>query len=298
MAGQHLVLQNRKSIVAAALIGLGLLILFLNVGEAATLVRSLRIVGHEADSLGTLTATAMAVRRTLQAYLFNHTEFLRVFYEVLLSFSGMLLIVTGTVFFAVMFAAGGESQKKERGHVDFAASHSTYRWKQDSAENEQQKVLLLNLNNLGGKTMRVMVIIKADKNSEAGIQPTKQTREMFAAMGKFNEELVKAGVVLAMDGLQPSSKGKRVRFSGQERTVTDGPFTETKELVGGFWLWQVKSMEEAVEWLKRAPFDGGTEVEIRPVYEVVDIPADVITPEHAARMRAVRDELQKKAAKP
>ena len=115
MAGQQLVLPNRKSIVAAALIGLGLLILFLNVGEAATLVRSLRIVGHEADSLGILTATAMAVRRTLQAYLFNHTEFLRVLYEVLLSFSGMLLIVTGTVFFAVIFAAGGESQKKAEG---------------------------------------------------------------------------------------------------------------------------------------------------------------------------------------
>jgi hypothetical protein len=143
-----------------------------------------------------------------------------------------------------------------------------------------------------------MVIIKADKSSEAGIQPTKQTKEMFAAMGKYNEELIKAGVVLAMDGLQPSSKGKRVRFSGHERTVTDGPFTETKELVGGFWLWQVKSMEEAVEWLKRAPFDGGTEVEIRPVYEMADFPADVITPEHAARMRTVRDELQKKAAKP
>jgi hypothetical protein len=101
--------------LAAALIGLGLLILFLNVGEAATLVRSLRIVGHEADSLGILTATAMAVRRTLQAYLFNHTEFLRALYEVLLSFSGMLLIVTGTVFSAVIFAAGGESQKKEEG---------------------------------------------------------------------------------------------------------------------------------------------------------------------------------------
>lgn len=121
MAGQHLVLQNRKSIVAAALIGLGLLILFLNVGEAATLVRSLRIVGHEADSMGILKATAMAVRRALQAYLFNHTEFLRVLYEVLLSFSGILLIVTGTVFFAVMFAAGGESQKS-----DFAASHSAH----------------------------------------------------------------------------------------------------------------------------------------------------------------------------
>jgi hypothetical protein len=210
----------------------------------------------------------------------------------------MLLIVTGTVFFCVSIRGGKRKPKKGGAHVDFAASHSTHRWKQDSAENEQQEVLLLNLNNLGGETVRVMVIIKADKNSEAGIQPTKQTREMFAAMGKFNEELVKASVVLAMDGLQPSSKGKRVRFSGQERTVTDGPFTETKELVAGFWLWQVKSMEEAVEWLKRAPFDGGTEVEVRPVYEVADIPADVITPEHATRMRAVRDELQKKAAKP
>ena len=146
--------------------------------------------------------------------------------------------------------------------------------------------------------MRVMVIIKANKESEAGIQPTKETKERFAAMGKFNEELIKAGLVLAMDGLQPSSKGKRVRFSGQERTVTDGPFTEAKELVAGFWLWQVKSMEEAVEWLKRAPIDGGAEVEIRPVYEVADIPADVITPEHAARMQAVREDLQKKAAKP
>jgi hypothetical protein len=143
-----------------------------------------------------------------------------------------------------------------------------------------------------------MVIVKADKNSEAGLQPTKQTKENFAAMGKFNEELIKAGLVLAMDGLQPSSKGKRVRFSGQERIVTDGPFTEAKELIAGFWLWQVKSMEEAVEWLKRAPFDGGAEVEIRPVFEVADIPADVITPEHAARMRAVREDLQKKAAKP
>lgn len=146
--------------------------------------------------------------------------------------------------------------------------------------------------------MRVMVIIKSDKNSEAGIQSTEQTREMFAAMGKYNEELLKAGLVIAMDGLQPSSKGKRVKFSGQQRTVTDGPFTETKELVAGFWLWQVKSMDEAVEWLKRAPFGGGTEVELRPVFEVADIPADVITPEHAERMQTVREELQKKAAKP
>jgi hypothetical protein len=139
--------------------------------------------------------------------------------------------------------------------------------------------------------MRVMVIVKADKGSEAGIQPTKETRESFAAMGKFNEELVRAGVMLAGEGLQPSSKGKRVKFSGQQRTVTDGPFTEAKELIAGFWLWQVKSMEEAVEWLKRAPFDGGTEVEIRQVLEIQDFPADVLSPEDAAREQAVRDEL-------
>jgi hypothetical protein len=145
--------------------------------------------------------------------------------------------------------------------------------------------------------MRFMVIIKADKNSEAGILPTKENKEMFAAIGKFNEELVKAGVMLAGEGLQPSSKGKRVRFSGRQRTVIDGPFAETKELVGGFWLWQVKSMEEAVEWLKRAPFDGGTEVEIRQVYEVGDFPAEILPPEDAAREQAVRDELQRKAAK-
>src|SRR4029077_59564 len=142
--------------------------------------------------------------------------------------------------------------------------------------------------------MRVMVIVKADKKSEAGIQPTKETREMFAAMGKFNEELVKAGVMLAGEGLQPSSKGKRVRFSGQQRTVIDGPFAETKELVAGFWLWQVNSMEEAVEWLKRAPFDGGTEVEIRQVFEIQDFPAEVFPPEDAAREQALRDELQRK----
>jgi hypothetical protein len=142
-----------------------------------------------------------------------------------------------------------------------------------------------------------MVIVKADKNSEAGLLPTKKTKETFAAMGKFNEELVRAGVMLAGEGLQPSSKGKRVRFSGQQRTVIDGPFAETKELIAGFWLWQVKSMEEAVEWLKRAPFDGGTEVEIRQAYEASDFPADVLPPEDAAREQALRDELQKKAAK-
>ena len=145
--------------------------------------------------------------------------------------------------------------------------------------------------------MRVMVLIKSDKNSETGIPLTKETKETFAAMGKFNEELVKAGVILAGEGLQPSSKGKRVRFSGQQRTVIDGPFTEAKELIGGFWLWQVKSMEEALEWLKRAPFDGGAEVEIRQVYEASDFPAEVFPPEDAAREQELRDELQRKAAK-
>ena len=146
--------------------------------------------------------------------------------------------------------------------------------------------------------MRAMVLIKSDKNSETGIPLTKETKETFAAMGKFNEELVKAGVLLAGEGLQPSSKGKRVRFSGKELTVIDGPFPETKELIGGFWLWQVKSMDEAVEWLKRAPFGGGAEVEIRQVYEASDFPAEVLPPEDAAREQALRDELQRKAAKP
>jgi len=123
--------------------------------------------------------------------------------------------------------------------------------------------------------MRVMVIVKASPDSEAGVMPT---RELLAEMGKFNEELVKAGVMLAGDGLHPTSKGKRVRFSGQQRTVIDGPFAETKELIAGYWLWQVKSIEEAVEWLKRAPFDGGTEVEIRPVFEAADFGAE-LTPE-------------------
>src|ERR1700683_2117320 len=143
--------------------------------------------------------------------------------------------------------------------------------------------------------MRVIVLVKANKDSEAGIMPTPK---LLAEMGKFNQELMQAGVVLAADGLHPSSKGKRVRFSGQQRTIIDGPFTESKEQIAGFWLWQVKSMEEAVEWLKRAPFDGGAEVEIRQVYEVSDFPAEVLSPEHAARMQAFRDELQKKAAKP
>ncbi len=115
--------------------------------------------------------------------------------------------------------------------------------------------------------MRVMVIVKANKDSEAGVMPN---GKLLGEMGKFNQELMKAGVFLGADGLRPSSKGKRVRFSGERRTVIDGPFSETKELVGGYWLWQVKSVEEAVEWLKRAPFDYETEVEIRPVQEASD----------------------------
>jgi len=120
--------------------------------------------------------------------------------------------------------------------------------------------------------MRFMVIVKANKDSEAGVLPD---QKILAEMGKFNEELVKAGVMLAGEGLQPSSKGARVRFQGNKRTVIDGPFAETKELVAGFWLWQVKSKQEAIEWLKRAPFDDGTEIEIRQVFETADFaPSD------------------------
>jgi hypothetical protein len=137
--------------------------------------------------------------------------------------------------------------------------------------------------------MRVMVIVKANKDSEAGILPDKK---ILTEMGKFNEELSKAGVMLAGEGLQPSSKGVRVRFDGKKRTVIDGPFTETKELVAGFWLWQVKSKEEAIEWLKRAPFDGGTEVEIRQVFEADDF-GEAFTPE----LRKQEERIRAQAAK-
>jgi hypothetical protein len=123
--------------------------------------------------------------------------------------------------------------------------------------------------------MRVMVIVKADKNSEAGILPS---TELLTAMGKYNEELVKAGVMLAGEGLKATAHAKRVKFSGANRTIIDGPFSETKELIAGFWLWQVRSMDEAIEWLKRAPFDGGTEIEVRPVFEAEDF-APQLTPE-------------------
>lgn len=123
--------------------------------------------------------------------------------------------------------------------------------------------------------MRVMVIVKATKDSEAGVLPS---RELLEQMGKFNQELVKAGVMLAGDGLQPSSKGKRVRFSGDKRTVIDGPFAESKELIAGYWLWQVRSMEEAVEWVKRCPNPHEKEIEIRRVFEAEDF-GPALTPE-------------------
>ena len=138
--------------------------------------------------------------------------------------------------------------------------------------------------------MRCMVVVKANKESEAGIMPS---QKLLSEMGKFNEELVKAGVLLAGEGLQPSSKGKRVKFSGANRTVIDGPFTETKELIAGFWLWQVRSMDEAVEWLKRAPFDGGTEVEIRQVFEAEDFGAE-LTPELREKEERLRKQSSEK----
>jgi hypothetical protein len=138
-------------------------------------------------------------------------------------------------------------------------------------------------NHTGDNNMRFMVIVKADQNSEAGVLPSK---ELLAEMGKFNEELAKAGVMLAGEGLQASSKGARVKFSGTKRTVIDGPFAETKELVAGFWLWQVRSKEEAIEWLKRAPFREG-EVEIRQVFEAEDFGPE-FTPELREQEERVR----------
>lgn len=138
--------------------------------------------------------------------------------------------------------------------------------------------------------MRVMVMVKATKQSEAGEMPS---TELLAAMGQFNEELVKAGVMLAGEGLHPSARGKRVRFSGAQRSVVDGPFAETKELVAGFWLWQVKSMDEAVEWVKRCPnpMPVDSEIEIRPVFEADDFGAE-FTPELRAQEDRLRAEVE------
>jgi hypothetical protein len=141
----------------------------------------------------------------------------------------------------------------------------------------------------GDITMRFMVIVKANKDSEAGVLPDEK---LLADMGKFNEELVKAGIMLAGEGLHPSSKGARIKFSGAKRTVVDGPFAETKELVAGFWLWKVKSKQEAIEWVKRCPnpFPGESEIEIRQVYEAEDFGAE-FTPELRAQEERLRAEI-------
>jgi hypothetical protein len=136
--------------------------------------------------------------------------------------------------------------------------------------------------------MRVAVLVKADGRSEAGEMPSE---ELLSEMMNFNEELVKAGVMLAGEGLRPSSDGVRVRFEGSDRKVIDGPFAETKELVAGYWLWQVKDMDEAVEWLKRAPFEEGAEIEIRPVFETDDF-GEEMTPELREREDAIRQQTE------
>ena len=139
--------------------------------------------------------------------------------------------------------------------------------------------------------MKVMVIVKASEQSEAGAMPD---TELLTKMMKYNEELVKAGVMLTGEGLRPSSKGKRVKFEGEQRIVTDGPFAETKELIAGFWIWKVNSIDEAVEWLKRAPFDGGEEVEIRPFHTLEDF-GENLTPELKAQDERVRAEAGEKS---
>ena len=138
--------------------------------------------------------------------------------------------------------------------------------------------------------MRVMVLVPGDRDSEAGKMPS---QELIAKMMKFNEELVKAGVMLDGQGLTPTSKAKRVRFTGSQRTVIDGPFTESKEIIAGYWIWQVKSIEEAVEWLRRAPFDGGVEVTIRPIFEAEDFGKE-LTPELRAKEEKLRAEVERK----
>jgi hypothetical protein len=138
--------------------------------------------------------------------------------------------------------------------------------------------------------MRFMVIVKADGNSEAGIMPS---TELLTAMGKFNEEMVKAGVMLAGEGLHPSSKGARIKYSGKERTLTNGPFGGTGDLVSGFWLIQTKSLDEAIAWMKRAPFDGGAEIEIRQVFDADDF-GEVLTPELREQEQRLRAQAGKK----
>ena len=135
--------------------------------------------------------------------------------------------------------------------------------------------------------MRVMVIVKASKESEAGVMPDEKA---LTEMGNYNQQLANAGIMLDGAGLHPTSKGKRIRFSGSQRTVIDGPFAETKELIAGYWLWKVKSMDEAVDWLKRAPFDGGTEIELRPIFESEEFGAEM-TPELRRQEDAIREQI-------
>ena len=141
--------------------------------------------------------------------------------------------------------------------------------------------------------MRFMLLVKADKNSEAGVMPPK---ELFAEMGKFNEEMAKAGVMLAAEGLQPTSKGARISYTRGKPKVTDGPFPDTKDLVAGFWLVQVKSKQEAIDWASRAPFGEGAEVEIRQVFDASDFPPEVFSAEDAAREQALRDQVQRRTS--
>jgi hypothetical protein len=139
--------------------------------------------------------------------------------------------------------------------------------------------------------MRVMVLVKADEQSEAGVMPS---QELLAAMGNYNEELVKAGVMLGGEGLRPSSKGVRVRFSGDERSVIDGPFAETKELLAGYWLWEVRDLDEAIEWAKRAPMGGDTELELRPVFEADDF-GEEFTPELREQEERIRRQTEQRS---
>jgi hypothetical protein len=136
-----------------------------------------------------------------------------------------------------------------------------------------------------------MVMVPGDENSEAGVMPDEK---LLSEMGSFNEELVKAGVMLAGEGLHPTSKAVRVRFDGDERTVIDGPFTESKELIAGYWLWQVRDMDEAIEWIKRAPFGGGTQIEIRPVFEMEDF-GEEFTPELREQEQRLRDQIEERS---
>ncbi|HJR01342.1 MAG TPA: YciI family protein [Methylomirabilota bacterium] len=142
--------------------------------------------------------------------------------------------------------------------------------------------------------MRFMMLVKASKESEAGMLPSK---ELIAAMGDFNEEMAKAGVLIAGEGLQPSSKGARITYSGAKRSVTDGPFAETKELLAGFWMIDVKSKADAIAWASRVPFADGEVVEVRQVFETSDFPTEVMPPEEAAREERLREELQRRTGR-